>query len=145
MSKKLLLIMFALYFILLSSCTNNIDTMVDDYNGLFTVDTQEPEYTIDNISADKMLGEKYAVSYFTTLCLLAPYGGAGYSWTAEVAENAESNELEEGTVLNLGSTQALTLYLRTSSIERWGAYKLTLSVTTVSGEIMQDTAWLYVY
>ena len=130
---------------LMCACTNNVGSMIEDYNGHFVVGTGEPDYTVDKISASQMLGEKYAVSYYTTLCLLAPYGGVGYSWTAEVAENAESNELEKGTVLKLASTQALTLYLRGSSIERWGAYKLTLSVTTVSGEIMQDTAWLYVY
>ena len=143
MSKKVFLVFLALSFFLLASCSMDMDYMIKDYNSLFTVEEDTIEYSIENVTADKMLGEKYAVSYFTTLCLVAPSGGASYRWQAEVSENA--NDLEEGTVFELGASQALTLYLRTSSIERWGAYKLTLSVTTLSGEIMQDTALLYVY
>jgi len=121
----------------------DMDYMIKDYNSLFTVESDTIEYTIENVPSDKMLGEKYAVSYFTTLCLAAPSGGVSYKWTAEVQENA--NNLEEGEVLNLASTRALSLYLRTSSIERWRAYKLTLYVTTSSGEILSDSAMLYVY
>ncbi|MBP3741694.1 MAG: hypothetical protein J6J00_01785 [Treponema sp.] len=143
MSKKVFLVFLALGIFLFASCSMDMDYMIKDYNSLFTVESDTIEYTIENVPSDKMLGEKYAVSYFTTLCLAAPSGGVSYKWTAEVQENA--NNLEEGEVLNLASTRALSLYLRTSSIERWGAYKLTLYVTTSSGEILSDSAMLYVY
>ncbi len=129
--------------IMLSACTNNMETIMDDYNGLFTVEASAETYTVDNVYAEDMLRASYAASYLTTLCLVAPEGGAVYTWTAEVYENA--SEQEAGTTFTIGGERALTCYLKDSQIERWGTYKLTLVVQLKSGELMKDTAWLYVY
>ena len=145
MNKKhlLLIVLLAFFSVVVTSCTD-VNSMVDDYNGLFTVASDNEQYTVDNISADEMLGEKYAVSYYTTLCLAAPSGGAGYSWIAEVKENA-NEDIEKGTTYTLGLEQTLSVYLLDSELSRWGSYKLTLSVTKINGEILKDTAMLYVY
>lgn len=127
---------------MLSSC-DNMGTMIDDYNGLFTVEEDTYTYTVDDVLAEDMLRPSYAVSYLTTLCLVAPAGGAIYTWTAEVFENA--NEDEKGTSFIVGGDRVLSCYLKNSRISRWGTYKLTLSVQLNSGELMKDTAWLYVY
>lgn len=128
---------------LLSACVHNMDTMIADYNGGFTVETSNDNYNVESVYAEEMLRPSYAVSYLTTLCLVAPEGGASYDWTVEVYENAD--EQEKGTKFIIGGERILRLYLRNSSIKRWGSYKLTLTVTKKDGELMKDTAWLYVY
>ena len=128
---------------LCSGCANNMGTMLTDYNGGFTVQADTETYTVDDVYAEEMLRPSYAVSYLTTLCLVAPEGGATYDWTVEVYENADEDE--KGTTFILGGERILRCYLKTSSVKRWGSYKLTLTVTKKDGELMKDTAWLYVY
>ena len=128
---------------LLCACTNNMDTMMTDYNGLFTVEADTQSYTVDDVYAEDMLRPSYAVSYLTTLCLVAPDGGATYDWTVEVYENAD--EQEQGTTFTLWGERILRYYLRNSPVKRWGSYKLTLTVSRKDGELMKDTAWLHVY
>ncbi len=130
-------------FFMFSSCVHNMDTMIADYNGCFAIETPVNGYTVDDIPAELMLKDSYVVSYLSSLCLTAPSGGIAYSWIAEVYENS-ANE-EEGTLYNLGGNQELVVYMRTSDIKRWGTYKLTLTVTKSSGEMVKDTAWLHVY
>ena len=129
--------------LLLCACTNNIDTMINDYNGLFSIEEDTYTYTVDNVLAEDMLRPSYPVSYLTTLCLVAPAGGAIYTWTAEVYENA--NKDTKGESYTLGGDRVLSCYLKNSKISRWGTYKLTLTVQLKDGELMKDTAWLYVY
>ena len=116
--------------------------MIVDYNGHYVVDTKS-SYNVDTVSSEEMLRPSYAVSYLTTLCLSAPEGGASYNWTVEVCENA--NGIPEGTVYTVGETKNLILYLRDSSVKRWGSYKLILTIEKTNSEILKDTAWLYVY
>lgn len=127
----------------LCGCSDSLETMLDDYNGNFKTATVQTSYTINDVNPKDMLRPYYAVSFVTTLCLTAPSGGVNYTWTAEVCENA--NNIVEGTEYVLGSGRVLDLYLRTSALKRWGTYKLTLTITTGSGEILKDTANLYVY
>ena len=117
--------------------------MITDYNGLFTVEANTDTYTVDDVFAEDMLRPSYAVSYATTLCLVAPEGGSSYDWTVEVYENAD--EEEAGTQYTLGGERILRAYLKNTLVKRWGSYRLTLTVTRKDGELMKDTAWLYVY
>lgn len=133
-----------LYAVLsLCGCSNSIDTLIEDYNSNFKVATVQQSYTLDDVIAEDILRPYYAVSYTTTLCLTAPTGGVNYTWTAEVDENA--NDIPVGKQYILGANRVLSLYIRNSNIKRWGTYKLTVSITRTSGEIIKDTAWLYVY
>lgn len=125
------------------ACTNNVNSMIEDYNGHFLVETENNTYSVDNVYAEQMLRPSYAVSYLTTICLVAPEGGASYDWTVEVYENADKDK--QGTTFLLGGERILRCYLRNSPVKRWGSYKITLTVTKKGGELMKDTAWLYVY
>lgn len=127
---------------LLCACTNNVDSMIEDYNGHFVIDPASI-YNVDNVVSDEMLRPYYAVSYLTTLCLAAPEGGASYDWTVEVYENA--NGIPEGTVYTVGMSKDLILYIKDSSVKRWGSYKLILTVEKNNAEVLKDEAWLYVY
>lgn len=122
-----------------------MDSMIEDYNeGFVSDERKEVAYTVDNVVSDAMLRPYYAVSYLTTLCLTAPSGGAGYKWTVEVGENA--NDMEEGKEYTISTDRTLTVYLKEStSLLRWGTYKLTLTVQKMNSEYLKDMALLYVY
>ncbi len=131
--------------LVLSGCANSVDSMMDDYNGQFCVESEKyvDNYTVDNVVAEQMLRPYYAVNYLSTLCLLAPSGAAGYTWKVVVQENAAGEA--SGTTYLLGHSRLLDVYLLKSSIKRWGSYKLILTVKKYDGEYLEDTAMLYVY
>ena len=143
MNKRLVYALFFNSLLYLCGCSNSIETMLDDYNSNFKTATIQTSYTLANVSPKDMLRPYYAVSFVNTLCLTAPTGGVNYTWTAKVGENA--NNIVEGTEYVLGSGRVLDLYIKTSALKRWSSYELTLTITTNSGEIIQDTAALYVY
>ncbi len=119
--------------------------MIDDYNGHFTVDSEEDAYSVDNVIAESMLANQYPVPYRTTLCLSAPTGGTKYSWIAVISENAAG--IDEGTsyTLYVGDDRNLILYIPNSVLKQWAHYELTLTVQKPDGGYLQDTAKLYIY
>ena len=130
-------------------CSNSVETMMEDYNSAFSVvpvtttSDSHTEYSVDNVVANAMLLPEYPVKYRTTLNLAAPTGAASYLWEVEVSENAAG--LEEGTVYTLSNGRVLVLYIKDSILKQWAHYKLTLTVVKTNGEILKDTAMLYVY
>ncbi|MCR4822459.1 MAG: hypothetical protein K5873_06255 [Treponema sp.] len=141
--KKLFFLLSIFGTILLSSCADDLDTMIEDYNEGFASENKEVLYTVDNVVADEMLATQYPVPYRTTLCLSAPSGGASYSWDVVVGENA--CDISENTAYNLGHNRVLEVFIPDSMLKQWAHYELTLTVQKVDGNYLKDTAKLYIY
>ncbi len=142
-SKKLISLLTILIISLIFGCSNDLDSMIEDYNQGFYSEDEEVAYTVDNVVADEMLANQYPVPYRTTLCLSAPTGGSVYSWDAVIGENACG--IDEDTSYNLGKSRLLVLYIPDSDLKQWAHYELTLTVQKPDGSYLKDTAKLYIY
>ncbi len=133
---------------MLSSCVNNMGSMITDYNGNFSVYLPDT-YNIlnEDFRAEQMLLPEYNVHVTTTLCLVAPDGGVSYEWKVNLVEayGEKGVDWEEGEELILGSRRYLTLYLKDSDISRWAEYTLTLTVNGPNNTQFIDTAELNVF
>ncbi len=131
--------------IMLSACTNNMETIITDYNGNFSVYVPDT-YNIQNeeFNPNNMLLSEYNVHQTTTLCLVAPDGGAEYEWKLTLVECAYE-DVEEGEELILGVSKNLAVYLKDAGVIRWAEYELTLTVQDSNNNFFVDTAELNVY
>ena len=147
MKQKMLVAFFIMTVTSLFSvaCSNGIDTMVDNYNGGFTVAKtviKAPSILDADFNASSMLDLRYSVSYDSTLCLSAPTDGIKYDWTATLVESAPGVEAEEK--VTLGSGQSLNIFIRNSGLSKWCVYRLKLTVTGEDLKTYTDTARLIV-
>ncbi|MBQ6781149.1 MAG: hypothetical protein IJP62_07920 [Treponema sp.] len=147
MKQKMLVAFFIMTVTSLFSvaCSNGIDTMVDNYNGGFTVAKtviKAPSILDADFNASSMLDLRYSVSYDSTLCLSAPTDGIKYEWTATLVESAPGVNAEEN--VTLGSGQTLSIFIRTSGLSKWCVYRLKLTVTGEDLKTYTDTARLIV-
>ena len=132
----------SLFFV---ACENGIDTMVDNYNGGFTVAKtvlKGPSILDADFNESSMLDLRYSVSYDSTLCLSAPSDGIKYEWTATLVESAPGVNAEE--TVTLGSGQDLSIFIRNSGLAKWCVYRLKLTVTGEDLRTYTDTARLIV-
>ncbi|MCR4952614.1 MAG: hypothetical protein K6A43_00945 [Treponema sp.] len=130
---------------LLCACANNVDSMIEDYNGHFVVEVEDTfNVQNENFNPKYMLLSEYGVHYTTTLCLSAPSGGVGYEWKVTLVEAADEEAIV-GEEIILGNSRFLTIYLRDSNVRRWAQYTLTLTVLGANNTEFVDTAELNVY
>ena len=138
------------------SCTESIDSLTEDYNSAFD-NTTAPSEDIKNseskfpnsesindvnFNSSNMLSGIYTIRYYTTLCLIAPYGAELYEWT--VTPVSECANKEEPQSFSLSKKQQLNLYVPNTALTVLKEYTLTLTVYAGDGSIYTDTATLWI-
>lgn len=132
--------------LLFSACANDVDSMVENYNGNFSSEKaviKGPSILDADFQEGSMLDLKYTVSYDSTLCLTAPSDGVKYEWTATLIESAPGVVVPSATV-TLSTSQSFQLFIRNSDLQPWCVYRLTLTVTGEDLKTYTDAARLIV-
>lgn len=124
------LLLFLLGMIV-TSCSDSINTMLEEYNGNFTV--VDTEYTAPcpgdaDFEESKMLFEEYYVAYDDTLTLAAPKKCNVYKWTLTDPEN--DNRVVTPKLFRDGnsSTRTYSMYIEESGLKPGKTYRLLLAV-----------------
>ncbi len=161
---KLLKISAAFVFsLMVVSCSNSIDDMLDKYNDNFTVvynDPVNPILTPDDQGFDEknLLLDSYVVSNVSTFNLAAPENCASYKWEIQ---NPECGDLEPVHVLTTDGTTSTTrrfvCYIPDSRDRNVNAdyehngltggktYRLSLKVYAKDGKVYTDYATFAIY
>ena len=141
-------------FGIVSSCSNNIDSMIDNYNELFVtpyVEIQQeariPGPGDDDFDESEMLGLYYALDFREKLYLAGPPRASTYVWTIEpIILEGEAGYIGrdvEYTKYEIANSRYYTMTFASCSIfERGKSYKLSLTVTDSSGNSYSDEAVL---
>ncbi|MCR4925717.1 MAG: hypothetical protein K5917_05450 [Clostridiales bacterium] len=140
---------------LCASCSNNIDTMIDDYNSQFTAvnkQLDEPAVAVGDkdFVASEMLQLYYHLNSSDYLTIVGPPGAVTYRWTVQYImdkEDKEAAELagEEVTYEEneVGSARILNLTINSSSqFVPYHSYMLRLYVTDAQKNEYSDLAYL---
>lgn len=123
----------ALLFLLgmiFTGCSDSINTMLEEYNGNFTV--VDTEYTSpcpgdEDFDESRMLFEEYFVAYDDTLTLAAPKKCNAYIWTLTDPDN--SNNVITPKLFSGSTTRTRTysMYISESGLEYGKTYRLLLA------------------
>lgn len=162
------IVTFILFSLLLPlcACKNNIQTMLDDYNGHFEPGP-EPSHVKSpgdpGFTADGMLSMSYYVSSEGSVNLSAPPNCTSYTWTfykSHIKTNpitaVEETEYEDITDIlyfynNCNKhTKDFRAYIPNSQYEadsylNIGTYKLELVVTDISHKEYKDSCTIVIY
>ena len=153
------LILSFLLLVLLPTCNNSVDDMLENYNGGFkkgyvTVgDNDESEYTLEpddsGYDQNRLLFEEYTVYDIGTLNLAAPQSCTNFNWFITDPDGDDSLEqltvtYYDGTTSAVKSTREYVVYMPDSGLESEHTYKLTLTVTGKNGGVYTDSALLYI-
>lgn len=159
--KKAFAFVISLSFLVLvlSACNNNVDDMLEDYNGGFNVghltvtDSDTKEYTLEpddsGYDQKKLLFDDYTVFNIGTLNLAAPESCRSFKWTltdpsAENPDEAITVKFFDGTRTCERVTKDYVVYMPESGLESEHTYKLTLSVTGKSGGKYSDSCLIFI-
>ena len=124
----------ALLFLLgmiFTGCSDSINTMLEEYNGNFTVlNTEyiEPCPGDEDFDESKMLFEEYCVSYDDTLTLAAPKKCSAYKW---ILTDPDNYYAEITPVYFNGGTNTeriYSMYIEKSGLKCGKTYRLLLAV-----------------
>lgn len=161
--KKAFAFVISLSFLVLvlSACNNNVDDMLEDYNGGF----KKGHVTISTVGTEtilkpgdigfeplKMLLEEYFVWEDSTLTLSAPPGCVTVTWV--ITDPDDENSVvefypfgyEDGvSKYNIWRTSLLQIYIPDSGLESNKVYEVTLTVTDKGGNEYKDIAAIVVY
>jgi hypothetical protein len=135
-----LIVMTAVMSLTAASCSQTgVDSLIDDYNGNFTVVSAEstsPSPGDSGFDESTMLAADYLVSSSAWLSINGPAGAESYEWTAA----------EEGTAekITLCSKQLLAVYMPETPLRAKSFYTLELTVTGRDGKKYADSASLIV-
>lgn len=117
--------------IIFTGCSDSINTMLEEYNGNFTV--VDTEYTSpcpgdEDFDESKMLFEEYVVSYTDTLTLAAPKRCNSYRWHIYDPENGYQEITPK--LFNGGTNthRIYSMYIEESGLECGKTYRLLLAV-----------------
>lgn len=147
-------VIFSLCALLLSNCTNNLDSMMTEYNKNFAVSPDSLLPGDSGYDESKMLLDKYTLSLDSSFTVVAPKGDS-YRWSiykvditeTSVADGYIAKETEK-TFVNLGgagvNSQSLAFYVPDISEIIEGTYELRLRVVA-RGREYKDAATLVVY
>lgn len=147
---KLKFICISVALLLIAGCSNDINTMLDNYNENYTVveaeSTKAPVPGDANFDPSTMLQETYCVASDETVNLAAPYKCNSYKWV--VTDPSENGK--EVTVLYFDGlyecTQRLFVtYIPESGLKAGNTYVITLTVTDKEGAAYTDTCELVIY
>ena len=141
--------------LLLSSCNNSLDDIMDDYNSAFEKEDDNEVYDADvlypgdpGFDETKMLYEKYFFSDNEELNLTAPsarYSATSYSWKLTLPDDetweCNSAKLAAGTTY---SSRRFVMYAPLCELKSGKTYKLTLTVT-VAGKTYTDSCAIVFY
>lgn len=144
--KKLCLFLFTC-LLLLAGCTNNIQTMLDDYNENFAVIRPSPLPIPgdDDFDEREMLMAAYYVSSNDTFNVCAPYDCSSYTWIVSDPEN-DDEEIDITMFIGYSRFQReFVTYIPDSGLEEGKTYKLTLIVTDREGNEYFDISSLVIY
>lgn len=141
-------------FGIIVSCSNSVDSMIDNYNDLFAKPTSDPQQDSripgpgdDDFVEEEMLGLYYALDYREKLYLAGPPRASTYVWTIEpILTNADDDYIGrdvEYTKYEIANSRYYTMTFASCSIfERGKSYKLSLTVTDNLGKTYSDEAVL---
>lgn len=146
--RKCKVILTISFLLLMVSCSNDIQTILNDYNSNFNEITEyyAPKPGDPDFDERQMLFGEYYVASDDTLNLFGPYGCDSYSWS--VTDPKDKSGAEIDVVLFQGYTKfqrEYVVYIPDSGLETGKTYKLTLTVTDKEGTIYTDTCGLVVY
>lgn len=152
---NLLLVVFLLVaFAVFDSCSNNIGTILDDYNSKFTIvelDVSSPSPGDDDFVESEMLFNEYYVSSEDTLNLAAPYNCNSYRWVLIDPEQVYDEQVgpTEIDVVMFGDkdrvSREFVTYIPDSGLKIGKTYKLTLYVTDKGGNEYKDACGIIIY
>ena len=124
-----------------TGCSDSINTMLEEYNGNFTV--VDTEYSAPcpgdpDFDESKMLFEEYYVASDETLTLAAPKKCNAYLWTMYDPDNSYNEVTPKLFKGGTNRTRTYSMYMEESGLEYGKTYKLLLAVY---GEATQQ--WHY--
>lgn len=144
--KKLCLFLFTC-LLLLAGCTNNIQTMLDDYNENFAIVNTAalPLPGDENFDESQMLMTEYYVALDDTLTLSAPFNCSSYDWV--VTDPQDNNNVVDIVMYGEynGFQREFVTYIPESGLKVGRTYRLTLTVTDADGNLYKDTCGLVIY
>lgn len=156
--------------VLFFSCKNNVNTMIDDYNGHF-----EPATNMSKIknpgdsgfTSERMLDDFYSVSSEGSINLAAPYKCQSYEWTFYKSKNSKKRIGDFGESINITDYEEITdklyyyngsgrdkrefrVYVPLSQLAKneylgAGTYVLTLKIVGNDGITYTDRATVVIY
>lgn len=140
-------------FGIICSCSNNIDSMIDNYNELFVTPYTPPQEARipgpgdEDFVEEEMLGLYYALDFREKLYLAGPPRASTYVWTIEpILTEGEAGYIGRDvdyTKYEIANSRYYTMTFASCSIfERGRSYKLSLTVTDSSGKSYSDEAVL---
>ena len=140
---------------LCASCSNNIDSMIEDYNGQFVavnkdLDTPTPAVGDPDFVPSEMLQLYYHLNTNDYLTIVGPPGAVTYKWTVQYIMDKEDKEAAElaGEEVKyeeaeVGSSRILKLTMETSDqFVPYHSYMLRLYVTDTRKQVYSDLAYL---
>ena len=124
------LLLFLLGMII-TSCSDSINTMLEEYNGNFTVETTEykaPCPGDEDFDESRMLFDEYIVASDDTLTLAAPKKCNIYKWTLQdpASKNEEVKPVLFGGMSN--TERIYSFYVDRSGLKTGKTYRLLLAV-----------------
>ena len=143
-------------FGIIGSCSNSIDSMIDNYNDLFAKPTPQEEQDTripgpgdEDFVESEMLALYYALDIREKLYLAGPPRASTYVWTIEpIIMEGEAGYIGrdvEYTKYEIANSRYYTMTIDSCSIfERGRSYKLSLTVTDHLGNLYSDEAVLTV-
>ena len=140
---------------LCASCSNDIDSMIDEYNNQFDpvkkdFDAPVPAVGDPDFVASEMLQLYYHLNANDYLTIVGPPGAVTYRWTVQYIMDKEDKEAAElaGEEVKyeeneVGSARILNLTMKSSTqFENYHSYLLRLYVTDSSRNEYSDVAYL---
>lgn len=140
---------------LCASCTNDIDSMIDDYNSQFTaleknLDKPAPQVGDPDFVPSEMLRLYYNMNMDDYLTIVGPPGAVTYRWTVQYIMDKEDKEAAElaGEEVKykedeVGSGRIVNLTMKSSAqFVPYHSYALRLYVTDSKKNEYSDTAYL---
>ena len=126
-------------FLLLSSCTNSYEQMINNFNeNYFTLTPPKENSLLDeNFDQEQMLEIRYTFIEGFESSLVAPKGAAKYLW---VEEELEDGQVQKKTLCN----ERIYAFLPESDFEVNKESKLVLTVTDEKGTEYIDTTIIVV-
>lgn len=147
---KLRFILIMILLLMCAGCKNSIDSMLDDYNSNFTIDTSIYETTPspgdEDFIESGMLLDTYCVGSNETINLAAPYKCDSYSWVVTDpldANNEVTVKFFDGSMIC--NSRLFVTYIPESGLKAGRTYKLTLTVTDKEGNAYKDFCELVIY
>lgn len=144
--------------VLVSACNNDVDDMLDDYNGGFdagylTLSNDDLTETVlepgdEGFSQNDLLFQQYTVYDIATLNLAAPESCKSFEWVLTDPKGENPNapvtvRFEDGTKTTKRRTQTYIVYMPKSGLEIGHTYYLTLTVVGKDGRTYTDLAQIF--